>query len=67
MATPKTIRRQVNISFIRPEDVELYDRLREMAKARRYPVATFVVLSLHEAFREVETGAAAPPELSGQG
>ena len=39
----------------------LYDRLMEMAKERRYPLATFVVLSLHEAFRKTDTTAEDPP------
>lgn len=61
MAAHKNGRKQLNISFNRPEDVALYDRLMNMAKERRYPLATFVVLSLHEAFREGGTVAEDPP------
>ena len=61
MAAHKNGRKQLNISFNRPEDVVLYDRLMEMAKERRYPLATFVVLSLHEAFRKTDTTAEDPP------
>jgi hypothetical protein len=60
-------RNQVVIEFTRPEDVRLLTMLKQMAYDRRYPLPTFLILSLHEAFQhllpEVETSVPDPPSL----
>lgn len=67
MSNAKT-RKQANLEFSRPEDSKLYDLLQRLAHERRYPLATFILLGLHEAFGhlipvEVETNAIEPPSL----
>lgn len=62
MAKLKLGEKRVQLSFQRPEDVALYERLEKMADARRYDVSTFILLSLQEAFHDVGTGPENPPE-----
>jgi hypothetical protein len=52
MAKLKQGEKRVQLSFIRPEDVALYERLAAMAWDRRYELSTFLILSLHEAFKQ---------------
>ena len=59
MAKLKANEKRVQLSFQRPEDVALYERLQAMAFDRRYDLSTFLILSLHEAFRDL------PPENKG--
>jgi hypothetical protein len=61
MAKLKPNEKRVQLSFQRPEDVALYERLSAMAFDRRYDLSTFILLSLQEAFRGVGTGEANPP------
>ena len=60
MANLKGKQKQISLAFLRPEDIALYERLSEMAFERRYPLPTFILLSLQEAFRESDTTAASP-------
>jgi hypothetical protein len=53
--------KRVQLSFQRPEDVALYERLQAMAYERRYELPTFLLLALQEAFRE--TSEASHPAL----
>lgn len=55
MATLKGKQKQVNLAFLRPDDLALYERLEKMAYERRYPLPTFIMLSLQEAFRQEES------------
>lgn len=52
MAKLKQGERRVQLSFLRPEDVALYERLEAMAYERRYDLGTFCILALQEAFKE---------------
>ena len=61
MATLKGRQKQVNLAFLRPDDIDLYERLEAMAYDRRYPLPTFILLALQEAFRKPDTTAADPP------
>lgn len=63
MAKLKPNEKRVQLSFIRPEDVALFERLQAMAFDRRYDLATFILLSLQEAFRGVDTDAPSPPAI----
>lgn len=62
MAKLKQGEKRVQLSFQRPEDVALYERLEKMAYGRRYDLGTFVILALQEAFRADDTGPANPAE-----
>lgn len=53
MAKLRPNEKRVQLSFIRPEDVALFERLEKMAWDRRYDLSTFLILSLHDAFREL--------------
>lgn len=64
MAKLKPNERRVQLSFLRPEDVALYERLEAMAYDRRYDLSTFLILALTEAFPLPDTGAANPPASS---
>lgn len=44
--------KRVQLSFVRPEDVALYERLEKMAYDRRYDLSTFIILGLQEAFKQ---------------
>jgi hypothetical protein len=44
--------KQVGLAFLRPEDIVLHGRLEKMAHERRYSLPTFILLALHDAFRE---------------
>ena len=55
MATLKGRQKQVNLAFLRPEDIDLYERLEAMAYDRRYPLPTFILLALQEAFKKEES------------
>jgi hypothetical protein len=46
--------RRVQLSFQRPEDVALFERLEAMAYDRRYDLSTFIILGLQEAFKQEE-------------
>ena len=46
---------------VRPDDIDLYERLKAMAYDRRYPLPTFILLALQEAFRKPDTTAADQP------
>ena len=50
MAKLKPNEKRVQLSFQRPEDVALYERLSAMAYDRRYDLPTFLLLALQEAF-----------------
>lgn len=56
MAKLKANEKRVQLSFQRPEDVALFERLSAMAYDRRYDLPTFLILSLQEAFREENNG-----------
>jgi hypothetical protein len=51
MANRKTTDRQVNISVSRPEDLRLFEFMKRRAFDMRYPLGTFILVSLHEAFK----------------
>lgn len=55
MAKLKPNEKRVQLSFLRPEDVALFERLEKMAYDRRYDIDTFIILSLQEAFRGDDT------------
>lgn len=59
MAKLKPNEKRVQLSFLRPEDVALYERLAAMAYERRYDLPTFLLIALQEAFRG--TDAETPP------
>ena len=61
MAKLKPNEKRVQLSFVRPEDVALFERLQVMAYDRRYDLGTFVILALQEAFRADGTDAANRP------
>lgn len=50
MAKLKPNEKRVQLSFQRPEDVALFERLEKMAYDRRYDMPTFLLLALQEAF-----------------
>ena len=54
MARLKPNEKRVQLSFQRPEDVALFERLENMAYERRYDLGTFIILALQEAFKEEE-------------
>ena len=54
MAKLKPNEKRVQLSFVRPEDVALYERLSAMAYDRRYDLGTFLILALQEAFRDTD-------------
>jgi hypothetical protein len=54
MARLKEGEKRVQLSFVRPEDVALYERLSAMAYDRRYDLSTFLILALTEAFPQKE-------------
>jgi hypothetical protein len=62
MAKLKANEKRVQLSFQRPEDVALFERLEAMAYDRRYDLNTFIILALQEAFRGVGTSEPTPPE-----
>jgi hypothetical protein len=51
MAKLKPNERRANLSFQRPEDVRLYEFLAKRAYEARYEVSTYILVSLHEAFK----------------
>lgn len=53
MANRKPSERQVNLGFSRDDDIRLYEFLKKRSYAARYPLPTFIILSLHDAFREL--------------
>jgi hypothetical protein len=61
MARLKEGEKRVQLSFVRPEDVALYERLSAMAYDRRYDLSTFLILALTEAFPSPGTGGEDPP------
>lgn len=63
MAKLKPNEKRVQLSFLRPEDVALHDRLEKMAYERRYDLSTFIILALQEAFRADDTAPEGRPEL----
>lgn len=64
MAKLKPGEKRVQLSFQRPEDVALYERLSAMAFDRRYDLSVFLLIALHEAFRVDGTGAEGGQESS---
>lgn len=54
MAKLKPNEKRVQLSFQRPEDLALYDRLEKIAYDRRYDLSTFLLLALQEAFKQGE-------------
>lgn len=54
MAKLKPNEKRVQLSFQRPEDVELFERLEKMAYDRRYDLSVFIILALQEAFKQEE-------------
>ena len=63
MARLKDGEKRVQISFQRPEDVALFERLSAMAFERRYELPVFLILALHEAFPLPDKDAAGHPGL----
>jgi hypothetical protein len=61
MAKLREGEKRVQLSFLRPEDVALYERLSAMAYDRRYDLGTFLILALQEAFPSPGTGGASHP------
>ncbi len=45
--------RRLFLSFTEPEDLALLERLERDAKKRRYPIQTYVMLVLLEAYKDV--------------
>lgn len=62
MAKLKQGEKRVQLSFLRPEDVALYERLEKMAYERRYDLPTFLILALTEAFPLPDINAVNQPE-----
>ena len=62
MAKLKPNEKRVQLSFVRPEDVALFERLEAMAYDRRYDLGTFIILALQDAFRVDGTDATSHPE-----
>ena len=56
MAKLRPGEKRVQLSFQRPEDVALYERLSAMAFDRRYDLSVFLLIALHEAFPLPGTG-----------
>lgn len=54
MARLRQGEKRVQLSFIRPEDVALFERLEKMAYDRRYDLSVFLVIALHEAFADTD-------------
>ena len=48
----RTVPIQINLGFSRPEDRRLYEFLKKRAYEMRYPLPTFLILSLTEAFKD---------------
>jgi hypothetical protein len=55
VAKLKPNEKRVQLSFIRPEDVALFEKLEAMAYDRRYDLSTFLILALQDAFRDTTT------------
>lgn len=51
MAKRKPNEQRAQLSFQRPEDLRLYEFLAKRAYEARYEVGTFILVSLHEAFK----------------
>lgn len=52
MAKLREGEKRVQLCFIRPEDVALYDFMEKQAYRCRWPIQTFILASLTEAFKE---------------
>ena len=52
MAKLREGEKRVQLCFIRPEDVKLYDFMEKEAYRCRWPIQTFILASLTEAFKE---------------
>lgn len=65
MAKLKEGEKRVQLSFLRPEDVKLFEWMSERAYKSRLQISDFILLALQEAFpacdREMESRQA-PPE-----
>jgi hypothetical protein len=51
MAKLRPNEKRAQLSFVRPEDLRLYDFLSKRAYEARYEIGTFILVSLHEAFK----------------
>lgn len=51
MAKRKPNEQRAQLSFQRPEDLRLYEFLSKRAYEARYEIGTFIMVSLHEAFK----------------
>jgi hypothetical protein len=51
MAKLKAGEKRIQLSFQRPEDIRLFEWMKEQAYAARYDISTFIVLSLQQAFQ----------------
>jgi len=51
MAKRKANEQRAQLSFQRPEDLRLYEFLAKRANEARYDLSTFILVSLHEAFK----------------
>lgn len=63
MARLKQGEKRVQLSFQRPEDVALFERLEKMAYARRNDISDFILIALQEAFSGVDTDGESHPAL----
>lgn len=51
MAKRRPNEQRAQLSFQRPDDLRLYEFLKKRAYEARYDISTFVIVSLHEAFK----------------
>jgi hypothetical protein len=63
VAKLKLNEKRVQLSFQRPEDVALYERLEKMAYDGRWDMPTFLLLALQQAFPLPDKGEESLPEL----
>lgn len=63
MAKAKPGEKRLYLKFAQPEDLALYDRLEADAKKQRYPIQTYLMLVLLQAYPPVsDTNAGSLPE-----
>ena len=60
----QTNEKRLFLSFKREDDLALLARLERDAEKQRYPVATYLLLVLHQAYPESSKDAEAPPASS---
>lgn len=54
--------KRLYLKFTEPEDLALYDRLTADAKKQRYPLQTYIMLVLLQAYPAPDTVSATPPD-----